>query len=85
MIKQIDIFGLERWCGVMFKKLRWALARFIAPDYYDDLEGRFSELLYHVSGGLLSKTNYSVRTMLCAVRDYRERRCNDCEYKKGGE
>ena len=69
----------------MFKKLRWALARLIAPDYYDDLEGRFSQFLYFATGGLLSKTNYPVRTMLDAMRDYDERICNSCEFRKGGD
>jgi hypothetical protein len=69
----------------MFKKVRWALAHFIAPDYYDDLEERFSEFLCFATGGMLSKTNYSLRTMIDAVRDYDERICGECEFKKGGD
>ena len=69
----------------MLKKLRWALAYFIAPDYYDDLAGRFAQFLYFATGGLLSKTNYSLRTMLDAMNDYNERVCDKCEYRKDGD
>ena len=68
----------------MIKWLRYKLAYLIAPDYFNDIEYRFSELLYYTTGGLLSKTNYSIKTMVSAVNDYQQRCCDKCEYKKGG-
>ena len=39
----------------------------------------FSEFLYHMTGGLLSKTNYTAQAMISAAEDYQQRVCdNDC-------
>lgn len=64
----------------MFKQFRHKLAYLIAPD----IEHRFSWLLYYATGGLLSKTNYSLKEMYSAMNDYQQRCCDKCEYKKGG-
>ena len=39
----------------------------------------FSEFLCHMTGGLLSKTNYTAQAMISAAEDYQQRVCdNDC-------
>lgn len=72
-----------------FYRLRLRLAYWICPEYVDDIEGRFSELLCHTTGGVLSKTNYTLDGMIRAVDDYQMRCCDECEYylastEKGG-
>ena len=73
-------------------RLRLRLAYLICPEYFDDIEERFSGLLCHTTGGLLSKTNYTLDGMIRAVDDYQMRCCDECEYyladhptEKGGE
>lgn len=73
-----------------FDELRRKLSYRIYPDYIDDLEERLSSLLYHVTGGLLSKPNYATSTMISAADDYQARLCDSCEnyivnYKTKGE
>lgn len=63
-----------------FDNLRYKLAYAIYPEYFDDLEERLSGLLCHVTGGLLSKTNYTLQGMITAVDDYQQRCCDECEY-----
>ena len=63
-----------------FAQLRYKLAYLIAPDYFNDIEYRFSELLCYTTGGLLSKTNYTLDGMIRAVDDYQQRCCDECEY-----
>ena len=42
----------------------------------------FSEFLCHMTGGLLSKTNYTAQAMISAAEDYQQRVCdNDCELR----
>lgn len=72
-----------------FYRLRFRLAYWICPEYVDDIEERLSGLLYHTTGGLLSKTNYTLDGMIRATNDYQERCCEECEYclaqtEKGG-
>lgn len=72
-----------------FAQLRYKLAYAIYPEYFDDMEYRLSGLLLHTTGGLLSKTNYTLDAMLKAVDDYQERCCDECGYylaqtEKGG-
>lgn len=62
----------------MFKRFRYWLAYAIAPDLLIDLEKRLSSLLCYVTGGLLSKTNYTAETMISAVDDYNQRMCDEC-------
>ena len=42
----------------------------------------FSEFLCHMTGNLLSKTNYSAQAMISAAEDYQQRVCdNDCDLR----
>ena len=42
----------------------------------------FSEFLCHVTGNLLSKTNYTAQAMISAAEDYQQRVCdNDCDLR----
>ena len=75
-----------------FYRLRFRLAYWICPEYVDDMEDRLSGLLCHTTGGLLSKTNYTLPGMIRAVNDYQQRCCDECEYylsfqnsEEGGE
>jgi deoxyribodipyrimidine photolyase-like uncharacterized protein len=73
-----------------FDELRRKLSYWICPDYVDDLEERLSSLLWHVTGGLLSKPNYTTSAMITAADDYQARLCDSCEncivnYKTKGE
>lgn len=46
----------------------------------------FSEFLCHMTGGLLSKTNYTAQAMISAAEDYQQRVCdNDCELRAENE
>ena len=63
-----------------FYRLRLRLAYWICPEYFDDIEERLSGLLWHTTGGLLSKTNYTLDEMIRAVDDYQQRCCDECEY-----
>lgn len=63
-----------------FARLRYKLAYAICPEFFDDMEHRLSGLLFHVTGGLLSKTNYTLQGMITAVDDYQNRCCYECEY-----
>jgi hypothetical protein len=64
-----------------FYRVRFRIAYFICPEYIDDIEERLSGLLFHTTGGLLSKTNYTLNGMISAVDDYQQRCCEDyCEY-----
>lgn len=69
----------------MFDKLRYKIAYIIAPDLIDDLESRLSGLLYNVTGGRLSKPNYTLKTMIAEANDYQQRCCDECEEIKRGE
>ena len=73
----------------LFTQFRYWLAYAIAPDLIIDLEERLTTLLCHVTGGLLSKTNYTADTMISAADDYQQRMCDDCCREKseqdGGE
>lgn len=66
----------------LLRKIRWQLAYWLAHDWIDDLEYRFSVFLCEQTGGVLSKTNYSIQTMISYADDYQERLCEDCEYRK---
>ena len=75
-----------------FYRIRLKLAYLICPEYFNDIEHRLSGLLWHTTGGLLSKTNYTLDGMMHAVNDYQQRCCDECEYylaahptEKGGE
>lgn len=65
------------------KKLRYRIAYLIAPDLIDDLEERLSGLLCHVTGGLLSKANYPLKTMITYADDYQQCICDECDEKQG--
>lgn len=39
----------------------------------------FSEFLYHMTGGLLSKTNYTAQEMISAAEDYQQKVCGECD------
>lgn len=67
-----------------FYRLRFRLAYWICPEYVDDIEERLSGLLIHVTGGLLSKTNYTLQGMTTAVDDYWQRCCDECEERRHG-
>lgn len=64
------------------RKIRHQIAYWLAHDWIDDLEYRFSAFLCEQTGGMLSKTNYSLQTMVRYADDYQERFCEDCEYRK---
>lgn len=61
-------------------ELRYKLAYAIYPEFFDDMEERLSGLLLHTTGGLLSKTNYTLQGMISAVNDYQQRCCDECEF-----
>ena len=63
-----------------FYRIRLRLAYLICPEYFEDMEERLSGLLCHTTGGLLSKTNYTLDGMIGAVNDYNQRCCEECEY-----
>ena len=65
-----------------FYRIRLKLAYLICPEYFDDIEERLSRLLWYTTGGLLSKTNYTLQGMITAVDDYYQRCCDECEYYK---
>lgn len=65
-----------------FAQFRYKLAYFIAPDWIDDLEYRLGAFLCSQTGGRLSKSNYSLRTMEQAAQDYQMEVCDECEYYK---
>ncbi len=67
---------LKEW----FRNLRYKIAYFIAPDWIDDLESRLSGFLWHQTGGLLSKSYYSVETMVAQANDWQQKVCDDCEH-----
>lgn len=52
---------------------------------HDEIEkhlNEFSEFLCHMTGGLLSKTNYTAQEMISAAEDYQQRVCdNDCDLR----
>lgn len=39
----------------------------------------FSEFLCHMTGGLLSKTNYTAQEMISAAEDYQQKVCWECD------
>ena len=39
----------------------------------------FSEFLCHMTGGLLSKTNYTAQEMISAAEDYQQNVCGECD------
>lgn len=61
-------------------EIRFKLAYLIYPEYFDDMEERLSGLLCHTTGGLLSKTNYTLEAMISAVDNYWQSSCNECEF-----
>lgn len=63
-----------------FRKIRYKIAYFIAPDWIDDLEHRFSVFLCEQTGGRLSKCYYSIETMRSEANDCQQRICEECEY-----
>ncbi len=82
---------MTRW-KEWYYRFRLKLAYLICPEYFDDIEERLSGLLYHTTGGLLSKTNYTLNGMISAVDNFQQSCCEECEYylayqqtEKGGE
>ena len=48
--------------------------------------GEFSEFLCHMTGNLLSTTNYTAQAMISAAEDYQQRVCDsDCELRAENE
>lgn len=45
----------------------------------------FSEFLCHMTGGLLSKTNYTAREMISAAEDYQQDVCGECDLRAENE
>lgn len=41
----------------------------------------FSEFLCHMTGGLLSKTNYTAQEMISAAEDYQQKGCGECDLR----
>ena len=41
----------------------------------------FSEFLCHMTGGLLSKTNYTAQAMISAAEDYQQKVCGECDLR----
>ena len=41
----------------------------------------FSEFLCHMTGGLLSKTNYTAKEMIYAAEDYQQKMCGECDLR----
>ena len=41
----------------------------------------FSEFLCHMTGGLLSKTNYTAQEMISAAEDYQQKVCGECDLR----
>lgn len=41
----------------------------------------FSEFLCHITGGLLSKTNYTAQEMITTAEDYQQIRCDECDLR----
>ena len=41
----------------------------------------FSKFLCHMTGGLLSKTNYTAHLMISAAEDYQQKVCGDCDLR----
>lgn len=41
----------------------------------------FSEFLCHITGGLLSKTNYTAQVMISAAEDYQQKGCGECDLR----
>lgn len=62
-----------------FKKLRYKIAYWIAPDWIDDLEYRLSGLLCEVTGSRLSKAYYSLDVMVGEYYNHQQRCCDECE------
>lgn len=46
---------------------------------------RFSEFLCHMTGGLLSKTNYTAQEMISAAEDYQQNVCGECDLRAENE
>ena len=63
-----------------FDKIRYKLARLIAPDLINDLEYRLSAFLHEQTGGYLSKSNYTLDVMISAANDRQEQICEECSY-----
>ena len=45
----------------------------------------FSEFLCHMTGGLLSKTNYTAHEMISAAEDYQQKVCGECDLRAENE
>ena len=45
----------------------------------------FSEFLCHMTGGLLSKTNYTAQEMISAAEDYEQKVCGECDLRAENE
>lgn len=45
----------------------------------------FSEFLCHMTGGLLSKTNYTAQEMIAAADDYQQKVCGECDLRVENE
>lgn len=63
-----------------FAQFRYKLAYLIAPDWIDELEYKLGAFLCSQTGGRLSKTCYSLRTMEIAAQDHQMAVCDECEY-----
>ena len=68
-----------------FDRIRYKLARMIYPQYFEDIEERLSGLLWHATGGRLSKPNYTLEAMESAVDDYFQKCCDECEFANSKE
>ena len=45
----------------------------------------FSEFLYYMTGGLLSKTNYTAQEIVTAAEDYQQKVCGECDLRAENE
>lgn len=66
----------------LFTKLRYKLAYFIASDWIDDLEYRFSVFLCEQTGGRMSKCYYTIEAMRSEAEAYAMELCEECEKER---
>ena len=80
-------------CGYLCDKddcivVRAATALSTLQDENEEMQKQlnmFSEFLCYMTGGLLSKTNYTAQEMVTAAEDYQQKVCGECDLRDENE
>ena len=67
--------------GKIFDRLHAYEELDMTPEDIEQTMLRFSSFLMEMTGGRMSKTNYTVQAMVAEANDHQQRECDECYYR----